>query len=256
MKFEDTIEEIKVRFERSGELSSSDKSFIESKYERVLSKSFSRRNCGQCYQDAFIEMYTFYKKNGLKKMGLLILKRGAGVHYKNDFYTRSNITDQIAAEMLKDNPKRADFFEELPDNLDEVIEEILSDKGSDKSEDSADQIAAEKALVKDIARLLIDGTTKTDIRKKYKDAKVGEKDLTQRLLSELIKEADEVLKNPEKLKELQDYQDEEEVNLDELDRKGLEDFIKLNELTIEFDESTSDEDLRTLIVDALDKIEE
>lgn len=46
----------------------------------------------------------------------------------------------------------------------------------------------------------------------------------------------------------------EEINLDELDRKGLEDFIKEQELQIEFDESTSDEDLRTLIVDALDKI--
>lgn len=253
MKFEDAIEEIKVRFERSGELSSSDKSFIESKYERVLSKSFSRRNCGQCYQDAFIEMYTFYKKNGIKKMGLLILKRGALLHYKNEVYTRVNMTDAIAAELLKDNPKRADFFEALPDNWEELIKEDLSDKS--KSEDSAEQIAAEKALVKDIAKLLIDGTTKTDIRKQYKDAKVGEKDLTQRLLSELIKQADEVLRDPEKLKELQET-NEEEINLDELDRKELEDFIKLNELTIEFDASTSDEDLRTLIVDALDKIEE
>lgn len=260
MKFEDTIEEIKVRFEQTGELSSSDKSFIETKYERVLSKPYSRRNCGQCYQDAFIEMYTFYKKNGIKKMGLFKIKRGTGIHTSSGYYVRQNTTDEIAAKLLKENPKRADFFEELPENWEEIVDEILSGDGTDPksklNEDSSEQIAAEKAFIREIAKLLIDGTTKTVIKENFKGHKVGEKDIKTRELAEFIKQADDVLKDPEKLKELQSYQDEEEINLEELDRKGLEDFIKVNELTIEFDESTSDEDLRTLIVDAIDKDEE
>lgn len=122
---EKTLEEIKVRLDKSGELSSIDKSFIESKYERITGKSFSATHCGQCYQDAFIEMYITYKKKGIRKMGLLILKRGVVVHYKNEVYTRVNITDTIAAEMLNDNPMRAGFFEELPENWEELIKEDL-----------------------------------------------------------------------------------------------------------------------------------
>lgn len=124
----ETLEEIKGRFDLRSGLSSIDKSFIESKYERITGKTFSATHCGQCYQDAFIEMYTTYKKKGIRKMGLLTLKRGVVVHYKNEVYTRVNITDEIAAEMLKDNPMRAGFFEELPENWEELIKEDISEK--------------------------------------------------------------------------------------------------------------------------------
>lgn len=45
---------------------------------------------------------------------------------------------------------------------------------------------------------------------------------------------------------------EEAVDLESLDRTGLEAFVKDNGLKVEFDENTSDEDLRNAIVAAIE----
>lgn len=202
MKFDEAIEEIKVRFDRSGELSSYDKTFIESKYESVLSKTFIGRNCGRCYEDAFIEMYTSYKKNGLK-MGLFNMRRGTGIHTPSGYYVRQNTTDEIAAQLLKENPKRAEFFEDLPDDWEEIVDEILSNTGKGEVEYSTEQKETDESFVLEIAKLLINGTSKTKIKEQFKGSEVGEKNITVRGLADFIKQADEVLKDPEKLKELQ-----------------------------------------------------
>lgn len=123
------IEDMKVRFDQSGELSSSDKSFIDSYYERILSKSFNRSNCNQCYRDAFIEIYIYVKQNGIKKMGKYILKREELIHIAGDpqVYTRANLTDDIAIKYLKKYPNAISKFESFPDKLDNENEDRISD---------------------------------------------------------------------------------------------------------------------------------
>ncbi len=123
MSIIDQIEIIKARFDESGELLSSDKSFIQSYYERVLNKRFNRSGCGQCYKDAFIEMYIYIKKNGLRDMGQFILKREELLHINGDsqVYTRANITDNIAIKYLKKYPNAITRFESYPDNWEEII---------------------------------------------------------------------------------------------------------------------------------------
>lgn len=115
------IEEVKVRFDQTNELSSSDKSFIESIYERVLSKRFNNRGCGQCYRDAFIEIYVQVKKSGIKDMGKFVLKREELLHIGGNVYTRVNIQDKISIEYLKKYPNAITRFESYPENWEELI---------------------------------------------------------------------------------------------------------------------------------------
>lgn len=117
----DKLKEMKVRFDESDELSSSDKSFIESNYERILSKRFNNRGCGQCYRDAFIEMYLYATKNGIKDMGKFIMKREVVRTIDGTVYSRTNITDEAAIKLLKSYPQRIDDFESYPDNWEELI---------------------------------------------------------------------------------------------------------------------------------------
>lgn len=115
------LEEMKTRFETSDGLSSSDKTFIENYYERILSKSFNNRGCGQCYRDAFIEMYLYAKKNGIKEMGKFVMKREVVRTIGGTVYSRNNITDDKAIELLKAYPQRIEDFEVYPDNWENLL---------------------------------------------------------------------------------------------------------------------------------------
>lgn len=117
------IEEIKARLETNGGLLSSDKIFIETYYDRVLSKKFNRRACGQCYKDAFIEIYLFVKKNGIKEMGKYLLKREVVVHYNGYVYSRAGMTDEIAIAYLSKFPNAISYFEEYPEDWQEGLAE-------------------------------------------------------------------------------------------------------------------------------------
>lgn len=191
----DKIEEMKVRLGESGELSFSDKTFIESNYERILSKQFSSRGCGQCYQDAFIEIYIHVKQNGIKNMGQFNLKREEVLHITGDtkVYTRVNIKDEVAIKYLKQFPNAINRFETYPDDW----EKIVAESGSNISdEDSEDQTASEKKLVSDIVKMLKEGYSKNKIKEHFKPVeKVGEKNLTGILVGEYIKQAEEIIRN-------------------------------------------------------------
>lgn len=117
------IEEMKARFDESGELSPSDKIFIESNYERILNKRFTRSGCGQCYRDAFIEIFIHTKKYGIKDMGKYILKREEVIHVAGDpqVYTRSNITDRIAINYLRKYPNAINRFESFPEDWESEV---------------------------------------------------------------------------------------------------------------------------------------
>ncbi|NDW10131.1 hypothetical protein [Dysgonomonas sp. 520] len=123
------LEEMKARSLSDG-LWASDHKFIEQNYERVTFQRFAKRNCSRCYNDAFIEMYTVFKKNGLRDMPNFRLKNGAilqSAHF-SEAVTNSNLTDEKAIQWLRDNPTRINFFAVYPENW----ETLLVDDGAAK----------------------------------------------------------------------------------------------------------------------------
>lgn len=83
--------------------------------------------CGNCLADALIAIRKYPRakleqimncKFKLKSGVLLIDATG-----RLPEATAANITDEIAIAYLRDNIKRADMFEELPDNLEELLAE-------------------------------------------------------------------------------------------------------------------------------------
>ena len=83
--------------------------------------------CGNCLADALIAIRKYPReklqqimncKFKLKSGALLIDATG-----RLPEATSANLTDEIAIAYLRDNIKRADMFEELPDNLEELFAE-------------------------------------------------------------------------------------------------------------------------------------
>lgn len=126
----DKINEIKARFNPNSVLLDKDKRFIESFYERVLSKPFANRGCSDCYNDAFIELYNYASKNEIRDMGQFLLKRQEIIRVtsKDDngkntltVHNRSSLTDEIAIMTLKKAPNMIVLFESYPDNWEDII---------------------------------------------------------------------------------------------------------------------------------------
>lgn len=104
--------------------SSSDRSYIESLYGKLLNKTVRRVGCSDCYRDAFIEIYSYLKKTGTMPIKPnYVLKAGVIIHPKgtNQFYANSNIPDKIAEEHLAEFPNSIVDFQSYPSNyLDRV----------------------------------------------------------------------------------------------------------------------------------------
>lgn len=116
------LEEMKAR-SLSGELSASDQKFIEQNFERITFRAFTKRGCSRCYHDAFVEMYTTFKKYGLRDMANFRLCNGVVLQSAQflEVVTNTNITDEIALLWLKDNPTRINLFSVYPDDWESMI---------------------------------------------------------------------------------------------------------------------------------------
>lgn len=66
--------------------------------------------CKNRYGDALVELYIKAKNMEQK----YILKRGAVFHIGNEYYSRVNLTDDIAAKYLAEHPDATDKFEQIP----------------------------------------------------------------------------------------------------------------------------------------------
>ena len=99
--------------------------------------------CGNCLADALIAIRK-YPREKLQQIMNCKFKLKSGVLLidatgRLPEATAANLTDEIAIAYLRDNIKRADMFEELPENLEELLaeEEAEGDggvsNGSDKS---------------------------------------------------------------------------------------------------------------------------
>lgn len=135
------LEEMKAR-SLSGELSVSDKQFIEKYYERITFCTFTKRNCSRCYNDAFIEMYTTFKKHGLRPMPKFRLKNGVvlqSAHFK-EVVSNNNLTDENALLWLKDNPTRIYLFASYPEDW----EQQIAGSNDETSEQTTDEPKAKR----------------------------------------------------------------------------------------------------------------
>jgi len=117
------LEEMKGRL---NDLSFSDKSSIENLYGIVFRYPFTKTNCGDCYRDAVMQMYVYLQKNEImEKKSNYSLKAGVVVRIPKEatIYTNKNLTDKVAEEYIKANPKVIGLFASYPLDWEERIKE-------------------------------------------------------------------------------------------------------------------------------------
>lgn len=120
MNFEQAIsltQDLRGRFDAP--FSSYDKNTIEQLYYEVLGKEFKPTSCQQCYHDALIEIYVYLKKYGKMKEKCNYRMRAGFIincptFHNGKVYTNDNLTDEVAAEYLKQFPKNVDMFQQVP----------------------------------------------------------------------------------------------------------------------------------------------
>ena len=107
--------------------------------------------CGNCLADALIAIRKYPRaklqqimncKFKLKSGVLLIDATG-----RLPEATAANLTDEIAIAYLRDNIKRADMFEELPDNLEELLAEDENAEGDGGVSNGSDKPKGEEGKV-------------------------------------------------------------------------------------------------------------
>ena len=114
------LSEMRDRFDAG--FSSSDRLFINDMSVVVLSKCVRNSSCGDCYRDAFLEIYHKLKMLGtMPKEKKFVLRAGVLLHFNGKMYVNENLTDDIAVAAISDNVGRKDLFQKFPDNLDELI---------------------------------------------------------------------------------------------------------------------------------------
>ena len=173
----------------------------------TLSKVFFHKTvsgCSNCYFDAYMQLISLKINYAMEKLKcVFLLLAGALLHdvinFDNDLLmSNANITDDLSLYHLKTNPNCRQYFQTLPENVDELIEayqlpgeEVLSETDQAALDlEIQNQIDAEENLVSQIHVLLKNEVTITRIKEMFKEtAKVGSKNLTQRFLTELIDRA-------------------------------------------------------------------
>lgn len=109
------LEDMRSRFDNG--FSSSDRTRITALYSSLFGKKIRRSGCGDCYRDAYIEIYTYLKKLGhMPKKSNYSLKAGIIVHPQgtNKFYANNNIPDDVAEEYLAKFPGNINEFASYP----------------------------------------------------------------------------------------------------------------------------------------------
>jgi hypothetical protein len=206
----------KGQFAKGGELSKACKTDAALRHEiEVLAKHYLSKSvsgCSNCYFDAYFELINLKLETAMSKDTCKFkLKAGAllqdVVNYDNGLLcSNANITDDLALYHLKTNKNAAKYFQELPENVDELIEtyqlpgEVVELSDEEKAAEAAKieaeqaaQKAAEEKLIAEVVELLKAGTTKTAIREKFEKTNVGTKKITQRFMTELIKLAELII---------------------------------------------------------------
>ena len=105
--------------------------------------------CGNCLADALIAIRK-YPREKLQQIMNCKFKLKSGVLLidatgRLPEATAANLTDEIAIAYLRDNIKRADMFEELPENLEELLAEEEKAEGDGGVSNGSDKTKGEES---------------------------------------------------------------------------------------------------------------
>lgn len=143
------LTDMRSRFD-SG-FSSSDRSYIEHLYRKVLGKAIRRSGCADCYRDAFLETFTYLKRLGtMPTKPNYVLKAGVVVHPTgtNKFYANANIPDEVAEQRLAEYPEAIADFLSYPSDWKERVEARKNGKESAPSDLASVQALYREAVEK------------------------------------------------------------------------------------------------------------
>ena len=106
---------------RSNTQTPDDAEWLDSAYQAVFKQSINR-HCVNCLYDAFILLRISFKNNARQLKAQLEcryrLKAGVVLRVDNDkgkvLYTNANLTDDIAAQWLREYPETRHYFSQVP----------------------------------------------------------------------------------------------------------------------------------------------
>lgn len=141
---------------------SSERSAIETLYNKVCGKPIRRSGCSDCYRDAYIEVVTTLKRLGtMPTISNYVLKAGVVLSDgfgSSNFYTLSNIPDDVAEKHLALYPNDIDLFERTPSDWEERASKKKAELGIAPPDEPIDLEEARKAAAESTAE---DSTTDT-----------------------------------------------------------------------------------------------
>ena len=129
------LEEMRPHYDEG--FSTSERSAIETLYNKVCGKPVRRSGCSDCYRDAYIEVVTTLKRLGtMPTTSNYVLKAGAVLHEfgSSDFYTLGNCPDEFAEKWLARFPKDEVLFEKMPSDWKEKVEKVKATLAGGNSE--------------------------------------------------------------------------------------------------------------------------
>ncbi len=129
--------------------SSLDRIFIDSLYYLIFGKEIVNKTCGNCYRDAYIEIYTKLKREKkMPKKSSYQLKAGAVITFfgSSQAYTNANLTDEVAVKYLSLCEDNSKMFSYLPNDWEKQVSDFqqncINDNGVEDLTSSVSELEA------------------------------------------------------------------------------------------------------------------
>lgn len=104
---------------------------IEKLYKSILGKQIANLTCGDCYRDAYLEIYNYLRMTGKLPVRNYRLKSGEYLHeFGSSNYYFNPIEDEVAERFLKKDPSLIAIFREYPEDWTSRIEEKKGERTS------------------------------------------------------------------------------------------------------------------------------
>lgn len=120
MSYQSIFEELQqLRNHLYGDFLIAEKKRIVELYHIILHKQVKNLNCGDCYRDAFIELYTYVKQHLTEVLSdyPFVLKEGEVIHFfgESEYYS-NEVPEQVARKYLQTFPNAISKFSQYPDD--------------------------------------------------------------------------------------------------------------------------------------------
>lgn len=190
-----------------GELSDSDKAFVQNQCELILRRKMVKY-CDNSYHDTVVEM-TLKLKNietmeQLKKSNYLLKN---GVILQNvvardpNIYTNANLTDSVAEEYLRQEPKRIVKFAAHPEDWHERIKKLPEPKPEPKKDEKPANQKPDERVAKLEGELATANKRATEFETALKTEKEGAATRIQELETKLKMDTEAAILKVEELEE-------------------------------------------------------